>query len=108
MPPVEVVEGALGRAIVVDARPREEFAKSHIKGSLNIPDDELAVRAGIEIPEDRPLALYCGYVSPCFQTAAGFCGHAATRAAKGFSGNISVIEASLDELRQGGVAISSQ
>ncbi len=47
--------------LVVDVRPPEMFAESHIPGSINIPQDELARRTD-ELPSDRdaPLVMVCG------------------------------------------------
>ena len=50
---------------IVDTRPREEFSKQHIKGSLNIPIDELEMRAPHEIPASRTLLIYCNYLAEC-------------------------------------------
>ncbi len=49
------------RPLVVDVRPAEMFAESHIVGSLNIPQEDLAQRAG-ELPSDReaPIIMVCG------------------------------------------------
>ncbi len=49
------------RPLVVDVRPPEMFARAHIAGSMNIPQGELAQRAG-ELPADRDAAIVmvCG------------------------------------------------
>ena len=45
---------------VIDIRVPEQFAESHIPGSINIPQDELSSRAS-ELPEDRdaPIVTVC-------------------------------------------------
>ena len=47
-------------ALLLDVRSREEFAKGHVPGAVNIPHDELAGRLG-ELPggKDRALVVYC-------------------------------------------------
>lgn len=47
--------------LVVDVRPPDLFAESHVPGSVNIPQDELPRRAG-ELPGDRDAAMVmvCG------------------------------------------------
>ncbi len=49
------------QVVVVDVRPPELYAKSRIAGAVNIPDSELARRAG-ELPQDRDAAIVmvCG------------------------------------------------
>jgi rhodanese-related sulfurtransferase/thiol-disulfide isomerase/thioredoxin len=46
-------------AVIVDVRPREEFAAGHIRHALNIPYDEIDARSGHELPPDKPLLVYC-------------------------------------------------
>jgi thiol-disulfide isomerase/thioredoxin len=46
-------------AIVVDVRPRVEFAAAHLHHALNIPYDELAMRSDHELPRNKPLFVYC-------------------------------------------------
>jgi cysteine synthase/rhodanese-related sulfurtransferase len=47
--------------MVIDVRPPDLFAQSHIPGSLNIPQDELGARRA-ELPEERgaPIVMVCG------------------------------------------------
>ncbi|MDI6801604.1 MAG: rhodanese-like domain-containing protein [Thermodesulfovibrionales bacterium] len=44
--------------IIIDVRDADEYATGHVKGSKNIPLDELADRFA-EIPKDKRLVLYC-------------------------------------------------
>jgi hydroxyacylglutathione hydrolase len=54
------VLGGEGRAIaILDVRAPDEYAEGHIPGSRNIPLYELRERLG-EVPDDRPVAVYCG------------------------------------------------
>lgn len=45
-------------AVVLDVRPRPEYAGGHLPGALHIPLDELADRLG-ELPRDREIVAYC-------------------------------------------------
>ncbi|MEX2286829.1 MAG: pyridoxal-phosphate dependent enzyme, partial [Planctomycetaceae bacterium] len=49
------------RPLVVDVRPPDLYAQSHVPGSVNIPQEQLAARAG-ELPDDRaaPIVMVCG------------------------------------------------
>lgn len=48
-----------GRDIfLVDIRDRDSYEKSHIRGAVNIPSEELPDRMG-ELPGDRLIVLYC-------------------------------------------------
>lgn len=49
---------AAGQAVIVDVRPADQYAASHIEGAINIPLGELATRAG-ELPKDKFIATYC-------------------------------------------------
>ena len=44
--------------VIVDVRPREEYAFAHVEGALNVPLDELEGRLG-ELPRGRDLVVYC-------------------------------------------------
>ena len=44
--------------VLVDVRPREEFAAGHIPGARSIPLDELEQRLA-ELPADREVIAYC-------------------------------------------------
>ena len=48
------------KPLVVDIRSPEMFAESHIPGSINIPQEELAQRS-VELPDDRdaPIITVC-------------------------------------------------
>lgn len=49
------------RPLVIDVRSPDFYEESHIPGSINIPQAELAARAG-ELPEERnaPIVMVCG------------------------------------------------
>lgn len=47
-----------GTAIVIDTRPAESYKQNHIKGSINIPVDEVANRI-TELPRDKMIVAYC-------------------------------------------------
>jgi len=44
--------------ILIDVRTPEEFASGHISGAVNIPLDQIGNRIS-EIPQDKPIVLYC-------------------------------------------------
>jgi len=46
------------RVIVLDVRPREEYAGGHIPGAVSIPLDELADRLQ-ELPDNKQVVAYC-------------------------------------------------
>jgi rhodanese-related sulfurtransferase len=45
-------------AVLLDVRPRAEFAAGHLRGAINIPIDELPARLG-ELPRGRSVVTYC-------------------------------------------------
>jgi rhodanese-related sulfurtransferase/DNA-binding transcriptional ArsR family regulator len=47
-----------GRAVVLDVRPRAEYAAGHIRGARSVPIAELEATVG-ELPEDREIVAYC-------------------------------------------------
>lgn len=46
------------QALLLDVRTRDEFANGQVKGSINIPYEQLSERCD-ELPKDRPIILYC-------------------------------------------------
>jgi rhodanese-related sulfurtransferase len=54
-------------AVILDTRTREDYRDAHIFGSLNIPPDELAARAPVELPEPSStlLIVYCNHCEAC-------------------------------------------
>jgi rhodanese-related sulfurtransferase len=44
---------------VLDVREREDFKRGHRAGAVNIPRDELAIRAYIELERARPVVIDC-------------------------------------------------
>jgi NADPH-dependent 2,4-dienoyl-CoA reductase/sulfur reductase-like enzyme/peroxiredoxin family protein/TusA-related sulfurtransferase/rhodanese-related sulfurtransferase len=54
----EIKDLDLGSTMLIDVRTPQEYALGNIKGSVNIPLDEL--RDNLQnIPKDRPLVIYC-------------------------------------------------
>ena len=47
-----------GKAVVVDVRGDSMYNTEHIKGALDIPENQLTTRAG-ELPKDKLIVLYC-------------------------------------------------
>ncbi len=56
----EEMAGA-AKPLVVDVRPLDQFTDLHVPGAVNLPQSELAQRAG-ELPADRatPIVMVCG------------------------------------------------
>jgi len=51
-------EPAGGEFVLLDVRPRDAFAKAHIKGALNAPLAELGDLAA-QLPREKELVTYC-------------------------------------------------
>jgi rhodanese-related sulfurtransferase len=51
---------------IVDIRSRNDYAKDARAGTVNIPFDELAVRAGIELSKHRLTVISCRATPPVF------------------------------------------
>ena len=47
-----------GAAVLVDARPEDEFLAGHIAGAINVPVDELEARLHV-LPMDQEVIAYC-------------------------------------------------
>jgi 3-mercaptopyruvate sulfurtransferase SseA len=47
-----------GTAIVIDTRDAASYKATHIKGSINIPVNDVAGRIG-ELPRDKMIVAYC-------------------------------------------------
>ena len=47
-----------GEVVVIDVRPRLEFAAGHIQGARSVPLDELEMRLS-EIPDEAEVVAYC-------------------------------------------------
>lgn len=47
-----------GDVVVIDVRPREEFAAGHLPGAVSVPLDELGKRVR-ELPKDKEIVAYC-------------------------------------------------
>lgn len=47
-----------GKAVVVDVRGDNAYNVEHIKGALDIPENQLSSRAG-ELPKDKLIVTYC-------------------------------------------------
>lgn len=53
-----LAQATRGEVLVLDVRPREEFAAGHIPGAVSIPLDELRARLD-ELPGDLVVVAYC-------------------------------------------------
>lgn len=47
-----------GKAVVLDARPREEYEAGHIASAISIPQDELIQKLK-KLPKDKEIIAYC-------------------------------------------------
>lgn len=47
-----------GDHLLIDVRTPQEFADGHIAGAINIPVEEIGGRLN-EVPDDKPVVLYC-------------------------------------------------
>jgi activator of HSP90 ATPase len=47
-----------GKAVVYDTRAKAAYDQEHVKGSLSMPSNEVADRAG-ELPKDKTIVFYC-------------------------------------------------
>jgi rhodanese-related sulfurtransferase len=54
----DVESGAPG-FVVLDARSRDEFARGHVPGAINIPYRRLDARTTAGLPKDRLIVTYC-------------------------------------------------
>lgn len=46
-------------ALLIDLRGRGEYGKSHVRGAVNIPYEELEENPEIRFPYGKTLVLYC-------------------------------------------------
>ncbi len=51
--PVTAAEAALEQVLFIDARPRDDYEKSHISGALSLPYDDLAEPSAAELAPIR-------------------------------------------------------
>lgn len=47
-----------GKAVVVDVRGEAQYKDEHIKGALNIPENQTSSRVG-ELPKEKLIVFYC-------------------------------------------------
>lgn len=64
------LESAIGSQLV-DTRDRVQFAKEHSPAAVNIPDDELEVRAAAELRQSLAVFIDCRYADPAECRLAG-------------------------------------
>ncbi len=57
-PKVDLTEIIKNGAVIVDVRTKAEYAEGHVKGSLNIPLDQLAQNLN-KIPKGKPVITCC-------------------------------------------------
>ncbi len=72
----DIEKADLSKVVILDVRTREEFSMGAIRGSVNIPVDELRDRIS-ELSSDKTIYIYCaiglrGYLALKILTAKGF------------------------------------
>jgi rhodanese-related sulfurtransferase len=55
---------------VLDVRERREYQLAHSRNTINIPLQELSIRAKFELDPEQPIALDCGNIEPRYCDAA--------------------------------------
>ncbi len=94
------------RLNVLDVRERSKYAAGRIGASLNIPSDELAVRAPHELIPNEPTVVYCRFQPACADLGIpSLCSKATAELRRSGVGNVRVIRESLTLLAQAGVPI---
>jgi rhodanese-related sulfurtransferase len=97
---------------VIDIRPRFLYRARHIADALNIPQDELEIRAIHEIPKESTTVLYCHYYSPCESHAqargiATYCTVGALQLHRNGFSKIKILSEDLVVLQSAGIRIFS-
>jgi rhodanese-related sulfurtransferase len=97
---------------VIDIRPRSLYRDRHIAEALNIPQDELEIRAIHEVPKKSTIVLYCHYYPPCESHAkergvATYCTAGARQMHRNGFSKIKVLKEDLTVLQSAGVRIAS-
>jgi NADPH-dependent 2,4-dienoyl-CoA reductase/sulfur reductase-like enzyme/rhodanese-related sulfurtransferase len=89
--------GSAEPPLLLDVRTLNEFERSHLKGAINIPVDELRFELD-SLPRDRRIAVYC---------RSGFRAHLALRILKGhgFSDVVNITGGYVSLLAEGGFAV---
>jgi hypothetical protein len=98
--------------IVVDTRQRAAYRSGHIEHAMNIPFDELPVRAPIELPNAARIVVFCQYDEACEEryrerNSLTYCTLAASTLARSGASEVSVLTADLDKLRAARVRMVS-
>lgn len=55
----QILRDQPGSAILLDVRSDEEWKEGHLFGALHIPHDQIQQRAKEELPQGKPLFVYC-------------------------------------------------
>jgi hypothetical protein len=90
---------------VLDVRPRAQFASVHIRDAINIPQDELPVRASNELDAKSQIVIYCLNNGTCSKNelmtgTSSECLRAVLELREAGFKNVRLIAASLDELNK--------
>lgn len=94
------------RVNVLDIRDRPLFSRGHIAGAINIPLDEIGVRASHELFENAPTFVYCSFSAACDATGGSSpCSSAVDSLARLGIKDVRVIRDPLVLLREGRVSV---
>jgi hypothetical protein len=101
-----------GLAVVVDTSARSQFAAAHLQGSINIPLDELEIRAPVELGTGTQVLVFCHSAHTCavdelISSNSSSCSSAVSFLRKAGFNNAQLLSASLSDLRSQGVAVQS-
>ncbi len=96
---------------IIDSRPRADFQRAHIEGSLNIPLDELEARLIHELPDGATALLYCQFCPECAVVVDSGEGQSLCEASMKLIGqlgasSLQVIESGIDSLEAAGVGVN--
>jgi hypothetical protein len=95
---------------ILDIRPHSSFEQSHIAGAIDIPFDELPVRATHEVRAGGLVLIYCFSCTTCelihrSENIAGTCAGATTILRSLGYRHVEVISADLTEISAAGIRV---
>ena len=99
---------------VIDIRTRDNYAKWHLEGALNIPLDELEARASHEVPANTTVIVSCYEESSCASPGeleangtTTYCSLGATLLHTLTSSDVKLLDEGLPALKAAGVKVST-
>jgi hypothetical protein len=109
----QLIQGT-SAVVVVDVRPRSEFAWGHINNAINIPADELSARVPVELPPpaDSSVVVYCHHCNSCEVLRPDVPLVDCSRSARAFGRlgfhRVYMLSAALDGVVTAGIAVEGQ